>query len=339
MATATPTATDDTMRAIWADDYGAPKDVLRVRTVPRPSTAGGKLLIRVLSMSTHAGDWHLIRGTPYLIRLVFGGIRKPRLNIAGCEMCGIVESIPEGHTEFSVGDCVFGDVSACGFAAFAEYIAAPPDAVARKPDNVSADQAAACATSAIAALQAVRDHAAVTAGSRVLINGASGGVGSYAVQLAKHFGAHVTAVCHGRKAAVVKSFGADEIVDYTERDVVNCGQKFDAIVDAASFRSPTEYAPVLQRNGRYVMIGGDTRRLFQMMVAGPWIALTVGASAKFVETKPTKKDLNELASLMEEGAIVPFIDKTFEFEQIPEAIAYVEDRKVVGKVAIRVQSS
>lgn len=327
------------MRAMWADEYGAPCDVLHMKNVPKPVTTEDKIVVRVLAVTTHAGDWHLIRGTPYLIRLIFGGLRKPKINIPGCEVCGIVDEIPETHTEFEVGDCVFGDVSECGFGAFAEFIAVPPSALVKKPQRVSVFQAAACTTSALAALQAVRDHGAVKEGARVLVNGASGGVGSYAVQIAKHFGAHVTAVCHEKKIPVVMSFGADTTVDYTKEDVVKLGEKFDVIIDAACFRSPFEYVPILEKHGQYLMIGGDTPRLFQMMVVGPWISLTSGgAKAKFIETKPKKEDLITLSNMLEDGSLVPHIDKTFEFENLPEAIAYVEDRKVVGKVAIRVQS-
>lgn len=337
MTTATANTTE-TIRAMWADEYGAPNEVLHMKSISKPGTDGGKVVVRVLAVSTHAGDWHLIHGTPYLIRLIFGGLRRPKVNIPGCEMCGVIDAIPENHTEFAIGDCVFGDVSGCGFGAFAEFIAVPPQALVKKPDNVSVFQAAACATSALAALQAVRDHGAVAKGAKVLINGASGGVGSYAVQIAKHFGAHVTAVCQESKVPVVKSFGADVVIDYTKQDVVKSGQKFDVIVDTACFRSPFEYVPIIEKNGRYLMVGGDTSRLFQMMVAGPWISMTSGVSAKFVDTKPKKEDMLMLRNMLEDGSLVPYIDKTFAFEDLPQAVTYVEDRKVVGKVAIQVQT-
>lgn len=327
----------ETVRAIWADDYGAPEQVLKVKEIPKPTVSDGKLLVRVLATSTHAGDWHLVRGTPYLIRLIFGGIRKPKIHIPGCEMCGRIEQLPDSNSEFSVGDIVFGDLSGSGFGSFSEYVTVPAHAVVRKPDHVPISHAAACATSALAALQAVRDYANVSSTSTVLVNGASGGVGHYAVQIAKNLGAHVTAVCQTRKMDTVRQFGADDVIDYTENDIIQMGVKYDVVIDAAAFRSPFDYVRILNKGGKYIMVGGDTGRFFQMMYAGPWISMSSGVSAKFFESKPNQKDLATLRDMLDDGSLVPHIDKTFSFEETPQAVAYVEQRKVTGKVVIQVE--
>lgn len=363
------------MRAICNEKYGAPREVLKLKRVKRPALEAGRVLVRIRAASTHAGDWHLIRGTPFFIRLMFGGVFTPGIRIPGCEMSGIVEEVAEDVRElFQVGDEVFGDLSANGasFGAFAEYVSVPAGVLVSKPSNVSAEQAAAACTSALTALQAVRDAVNIqesknTAGEssseggnsndngkesnqshgksqvlRVLVNGASGGVGCFAVQLAKSFGAHVTAVCHPSKAHVVSSWGADAVVDYTAEDVTKTqanndeSNKFDAVIDAACFRSPLEYVRVMKKGGRLIVIGGATSRFFQTMVMASWMSRRYGVHISCLESKPNQKDLLYIRDALASGVIVPHIDKVFTLEQTAEAVAYVEERKVTGKVVITI---
>lgn len=329
-----PVPADNEMLAIHTDSYGPPREVLHLKTLPRPILRSQTVLIRILSASTHAGDWHLIRGTPFFIRLLFGTARKPTIHIPGSDMCGLIEAVSPDVTALAVGDVVFADLSDSGFGAFAQYVVAPANVLVKKPENVSPRHAAASCTSAVAALQTVRDIANVQPGHAVLVNGASGGVGSFAVQIAKAFGATVTAVCRKEKAGAMTTIGADKVVVYETTDVSKAEERYDVVVDTACFRSPFEYLPIVKKGGTYAMVGGATSRFLQMMVVGSWISMTRGVTAKFVETKPNVEDLNTIRDMLQSGKICPLIDRSFSLEQVADAISYVEDRKVTGKVTI-----
>lgn len=329
-----PEARAPQMRAMRMTEYGAPHDVLRLETVPRPAPAAGEVLLRVRAAAAHAGDWHLIRGTPFFVRLLFGRPTRPTIATPGCEVSGVVEAVGRGVAGVAVGDAVFGDLSGAGFGAFAEYVCAPAAAVVKVPEGVTHRQAAASCVSALAALQALRDVAKVREGQSVLVNGASGGVGSFAVQMGKAFGARVTAVCRKEKMEAMRRIGADEVVDYAETDVVAAEGRYDAVIDAACFRPPLDYAKILNKAGTYVAVGGGTGRFMQTMVFGGLMSVGRGVAIKALESKPKKEDFVAIAEMLEQGKIVPLIDRSYSLEEVADAIKYVEDRRVTGKVTI-----
>ena len=331
------------MKAIVQTEYGSP-DVLTLAEVEKPAVTDNGVLVRVHATSVNAGDWHLMRGSPFLARLVFG-LRKPKLRTLGMDVAGRVEAVGQNVTEFRPGDEVFGDISECGFGAFAEYVCVPQDALVIKPDNITFEQAATVPAAALTALHGLRKCGQLQAGQRVLINGASGGVGSFAVQIAKAFGAEVTAVYSSQKMEMMRftkgeastTIGADHIIDYTQTDVTKNSQPYDLILDAAAYRSVFDYLPILTRTGTYVLVGGSTTRLFQVMLfLGPLISLMSRRKVKCFVVRPNQADLIILRDLLEAGKIVPFIDRSYPLSEVPIAIRYVEERHVRGKVAISI---
>ena len=325
----------DKMKAIVQTEYGSP-DVLSLQEVDKPVVTDNGVLVRIRAASINAGDWHLMRGDPFLSRLMFGGILKPKIQILGFDIAGQVEAIGKDVTEFQVGDEVFGDLSECGFGAFAEYVCAIESALVLKPANTSFEQAATVPGAALTALQGLRDCGKIQSGQKVLINGASGGVGSFAVQIAKALGAEVTAVCSTNKVEMVRSIGADYIIDYTQADVTKNGQQYDLILDAAAYRSVFDYAPILKADGIYVLIGGSISRLFQVLLFGSVISRIMRRNVKCLMVKPDRSDLVILRDLIEAGKIVPFIDRTYSLRDVPAAIRQLEQRQVRGKIAISV---
>lgn len=323
-----------TMKAIAQTRYGSP-DVLRLQTVEKPMPKDDEVLINVQASSINAGDWHLMRGTPFLIRLMFGGLLKPTIRTIGTDVAGRIEAIGANVTQFHVGDEVFGDLSNRGFGGFAEYVCVSEDAIARKPNNVTLEAAAAIPAAALAALQALRDCGNLQPGQHVLINGASGGVGSFAVQMAKAWGADVTAVCHGSKMDMVRAIAPDHLIDYTQTDITQAEQKYDLIVDAAAYRPFSAYLPMLTPGGTYVVIGGATTSFFQAMILGRWTTQRQNGTVKCLAAAPNTTDLNTIRTMVEDGQITPQIDRCYSLEEVPEAIRYVEHRQVRGKVVIR----
>jgi NADPH:quinone reductase-like Zn-dependent oxidoreductase len=321
------------MKAIVQTEYGAP-DVLQLVEVSQPVLSDNGVLVQVYAASVNAGDWHLMRGTPFLARLVFG-IRKPKIQTIGFDVAGRVEAIGQRVTQFQPGDEVFGDLSQSGFGAFAEYVCAPEKALALKPTNLSFEAAATVPGAALTALQGLRDYGQIQAGQRVLINGASGGVGSFAVQIAKSFGAEVTGVCSTKKVEMVRSLGADQVIDYTQTDVTQQQQRYDLILDAAAFRSFFDYRSILTPRGTYVLVGGSTVRLFQVLLLGGLFSKKQGQKVKGVVVKTNQADLLLLKQMVEAGQIVPYVDRCYSLSEVPAAIRYVEQRQVQGKVAIR----
>lgn len=321
------------MRAIVQTEYGS-TDVLSLKEVDKPIVPDNGVLVRVHAASVNSGDWHLMRGTPYLIRLMFGGLRKPKIKILGFDVAGRIEAVGKDVTQFKPGDEVFGDLSECGFGAFAEYVCATEKALVLKPVTTTFEEAATVPGAALAALQGLRDVGQIQSGQKVLINGASGGVGSFAVQIAKAFGAEVTAVCSTKKMDMVRSLGADRVIDYTQADVTQTGQHYDLILDAAAYRSVFDYLPVLTSEGTYVLVGGSTARFFQVMFLGSWISRISHRRVKCLASKPNQKDLITLRDLMVAGKIAPFIDQCYNLSEVPAAIRHLEQRQVLGKVAI-----
>lgn len=338
--TSESTSAPSTMRAFISSGFGAPRTVLSLHPdEPLPTPRPGHVLVRVRAVAVHGGDWRLIRGTPFLIRLLFGHVRIP-----GCELSGIVESVGPSVSRFQPGDRVMADASESGFGAFANFVSVSENSMTKLPSNVDFRSAAAIVTSALAALQAIRFVGGVTSHDHVLVTGASGGVGHYVIQLARQAGAHVTGVCRDDKADTVRALGAQEVCNWdkllsqssssTNRTEV---KPYTVIIDAACYQHPHNLiGPLLRREGRYVLVGGESGLFFRAM-AFSWIwQRRFGVKAGVLASKPTVKDLEELVGMLERREIVPHIDSVFKFEQLVDAIEHIENRKVVGKVVVDV---
>ena len=327
------------MKAIVQSEYGS-ADVLRLEELEKPTVAENEVLVRGHGAGVHAGDWHLMRATPFLIRLIFGGILKPKMKTIGTDVAGRVEAVGKNVQQFQPGDEVFGDLSECGFGAFSEYISVPETALVYKPTNLSFEEAATVPVSGLAALQALRDYGDIQSGQKVLINGASGGVGSFAVQLAKGFGAEVTAVCSTSKVEMVKSLGADHVVDYTQSDPTKPTEPYDLVVDAAAYRPFSDFLDAVTTGGTYVMVGGATSEFFRSMFLGSFVdrfkAKASRRRVKCLASKPNQDDLTVLKDWIEAGKLKPFVDRAYPLEEVPQAIRHLEERQVKGKVAISV---
>jgi NADPH:quinone reductase-like Zn-dependent oxidoreductase len=323
------------MKAIVQTKYGSP-DLLNLVDVEQPVAPDQGVLVRVHATSVHAGDRHLMRGSPFLIRFMFGGILQPKIKILGTDVAGTVESVGKDVTQFQPGDQVYGDLSECGFGAFAEYVGVPAAALALKPTNSSFEEAATIPVSALAALQGLRDVGQLQPGHKVLINGASGGVGSFAVQIARAFGAEVTALCSTKKMEMVRSIGANQVIDYTQTDVTKNGQQYDLILDMAAYRSVFDYLPILSPRGTYVLVGGSTARLFLGLLFGSWISRISRRQVQCQVSKPNQADLGVLKDLIESGKVKPLIDRHYHLSEVPTAMRRLEQGEVCGKVAISV---
>ncbi len=324
-----------TMAAMVQDRYGEAEDVLRMEQIDRPQIGAGDVLVRVHAAGLDKGAWHLMSGLPYPVRLV-AGIRAPKNRVRGMELAGRVAAVGQDVTGFKVGDEVFG----IGDGTFAEYAAAKQDKIAPKPKELSFEQAAAVGVSACTALQAVRDHGRVQPGQQVLIIGASGGVGTFAVQIAKAFGAVVTGVSSPSKVDLVRSIGADHVIDYTLSDVTDGQQRYDVILDIGGNRSLTALRRALTPRGTLVVIGGETGgrwlagsdRQLRAMALSPFIGQTLGT---FIATESTE-DLIVLAKLIESGTVRPIIDRTYPLAEVPAAIRHMQDGLARGKVVITI---
>lgn len=320
------------MKAIVRDSYGSP-DVLRLTEVPPPAIGEDQVLVRVYAASANAGDWHLLRGTPLPLRLAFG-LRTPRVKVIGTDIAGRVEAVGRRVTQFRPSDEVFGELSRSGFGAYAEFVAAPEHALVLKPTNLTFAEAATLPTAGCTALQGLR-KARIDSAQRVLINGASGGVGTFAIQIARSFGAEVTAVCSPRNIELVRSLGADRVIDYTRDDFADDGPRYEAILAANGDRSIWDYKRALNANGRYAMTGGSNRQLTEALLLGPLLSLGRQRFGNVLVT-PTHADLLVLRELCESGQVKPVIDRTFPLSEVPSAVRYVEDGQARGKVVVAV---
>jgi NADPH:quinone reductase-like Zn-dependent oxidoreductase len=323
------------MKAIVQDVYGS-ADVLKLRDIARPEPGDGDVLIRVRAAGVDQGVWHLMTGLPYLVRLFGYGLKKPKVPVRGREVAGVVEAVGSGVTRFAAGDEVYGTCDG----SFAEYACAKEDKLARKPVGLSFEEAAAAPISGVTALQAVRDAGQVTVGQKVLILGAGGGVGSYAVQLAKAFGAEVTGVCSTGKVELVRSLGADAVIDYTTSDIAGAGKLYDLIIDTAGNRPLSVLRRLLVPKGTLVIVGGEGGGKltggFERSLVAPLVALVSGQKFKGLVAKETHLDLEALASLIESGSVKPAVDKVFPLAEAPAAIQYLRDGQARGKVVVRV---
>ncbi|WP_214413520.1 NAD(P)-dependent alcohol dehydrogenase [Sphaerisporangium fuscum] len=326
------------MKAFAQRSYGPP-DVLELTDVGTPVPRADEVLVRVRATSVQPYDWHLMRGEPYIARLMPGGpgLFRPAIAILGADVAGVVEAVGDDVTEFRPGDEVYAMPKQGGFA---EYVCVREGELAPKPGNLSFEQAAAVPLAALTALLAVRDQGRIQPGQSVLVNGASGGVGTFAVQLAKAFGAKVTGVCGTRNLGLVRSLGADEVVDYTEEDFTRDGRRYDLLVDIAGGHGGSACRRALTREGTYVSVGGPAGRwlqpvghVFAALAAGPFVPQRV-AMADVVRCTENKRNLLTLTELIETGKITPVIDRCYPFEDVPAAVAYQEAGHATGKVVV-----
>jgi len=327
------------MKAVVRCDYGLAN--LKLEDVEKPVPDDDQILVKVHAVSVNPYDWHFVEGTPYVMRTFGVGLRKPKEIRLGVDFSGTVEGVGKNVTQFKPGDEVFGGRDG----AFAQYVCRRAiGAVAPKPAGLTFEQAASINIAGITALQGVRDKGKLQPGQKVLINGASGGVGTFAVQIAKSFGAEVTGVCSTRNVELVKSLGADHVIDYTKEDFTKGDQRYDVILDNVGNHSLSEYRRLLTPNGTYVLIGGGGVNE-QGLLGGLANALKAAVYSKFVKQKmgmmmadPSTKDLTLLADMMQSGKIKPVIDRTYKsLSEIPEAIRYVEEGHARGKVVITVE--
>jgi NADPH:quinone reductase-like Zn-dependent oxidoreductase len=332
-----PVASNDSnaMKAILYRCYGSP-DVLKLEETPKPTPAADELLVRVHAASVNPLDWHYMTGSPYIMRLG-AGLGAPKDPRMGVDFAGTVEAVGQHVTRFKPGDEVFGGRDG----AFAEYVTVRETrAVALKPPNMSFEQAAALPIAGITALQALRDKARVHAGQKVLINGASGGVGTFAVQIAKSLGAEVTGVCSTRNLQMVRSIGADHVIDYTREDFTKGTQHYDVIVDNVGTHSVTEYERVLSPNGVYVMIGSTTPGNWfgwlELPIAAKLLSPFTSQKLGMMLADLNQKDLNVLGELMQSGKLTPVIDRSYKLSEVPAAIRYLQAGHARGKVVITV---
>jgi len=329
-------AQGDTMKAIVYCEYGSP-DVLKLVDIAKPVPNDDQLLIKVRAASVNPYDWHFIEGTPKLMRLM-AGLRKPADTRIGGDVAGQIEAVGKNVTRFKPGDEVFGICNG----SLAEYCVGR-SSLAAKPENMTFEQVASVPVAALTALQGIRDHGKVQAGQKVLINGASGGVGTFAVQIAKTFGAEVTGVCSGRNVDMVRSLGADHVIDYTKDDFTKSGERYDVILDNVGTQPLAGFQRVLKPNGILVMIGGGgpnegqwigpMARPVKAMLMSPFTSQKIG----MMMAKPNKDDLAILADLMQSGKVKPVIDRTYKLSDVPEAIRYLEQGHARGKVVITVE--
>jgi NADPH:quinone reductase-like Zn-dependent oxidoreductase len=317
------------MKAIRYRKYGPP-NVLALEEVDKPVPVDDQVLVKIKAASINSWDWDMIRGEPFIVRL--WGMFKPKYQIPGADIAGVVESVGKSVTKFKVGDRVFGDLADCGWGGFAEYKCAPEIALALIPDGVTFEQAATIPQAGMMALQSVRDKGLLQPGQAVLFNGAAGGVGTFAIQLAKSIGATVTAVDSGDKFDLLKSLGADYMIDFRKEDFTKNGQQYDLIVDVVSNRSLSAYKNSLRPQGKFLMIGGTMKAIFQAMVLSRLVSTKEKALGMMAYE--INKDLEYMATLVKNGNLIPIIDKVYPLDKTVAAFQYYAEGKVKGKIVI-----
>lgn len=325
------------MKAVVYEEYGS-TDVLELKELDKPTPKADEVLIKIYAAAVTAGDVIVLKGEPFVTRFATG-LLKPKNTIPGKEMAGRVEAVGENVTQFQPGDEVYGDLSVANWGAFAEYVSVPENAIALKPANLTFEQAAAVPESAVVALQGLRNKGKIQPGQKVLINGASGGVGSYAVQIAKAFGAEVTAVCSTRNTDMVRSLGADHVIDYTRKDFTQNGHRYDLILAANGYHPISDYRRALSPEGIYVATGGSMAQSLQATMLGPFISMTGSKKMGGMLVKPNQDDLILLKDLLESGQVVPVIDRCYPLSEIADAFRYVGEGHARGKVVITVEQN
>lgn len=313
------------MKAIVYTKYGSP-DVLHLKDVEKPTPKEDEVLVKIKASSINRADLYMLKGEPFMLRFE-AGLQKPKRIILGADIAGQVEAVGKNVKDFKVGDEVFGDISANGWGGFAEYVSVKENALVAKPIHITFEEAAAVPMAAVTALQALLDKGQIQQNQHVLIHGASGGVGTWAVQIAKSFGTHVTAVCSTRNIELMRSLGADAVIDYTKEDFSQSGKQYDLIIGANGNRSLADYKRALTPNGIYVCTGGSMKQIFSALIFG-------NKQIKSLTSKPNKKALMFLSDLLATGKIKPVIDKTYPLREVAEAFRYFESGKVKGKVVV-----
>jgi NADPH:quinone reductase-like Zn-dependent oxidoreductase len=324
------------VKAIVRDTYGSP-DVLELTDIDKPEPADDEVLLRVHAASVNPADWHILRGAPYIARIEFG-LRKPKDRVLGCDVAGHIEAVGKKVTMLQPGEEVFGSPFMHGLGAFAEWVCISEDLLAPKPAALSFEQVAAVPLAALTALQGLRDQGRIAPGHKVLIIGASGGVGTFAVQIAKSFDAEVSGVCSTRNVEMVRALGADHVIDYTKEDFTQSGQKYHLVFQLAGTLSPSECRSALTSNGNLVLSSGESEgrwigpvdRVIKGLVLSPFVSQKM---ASFT-VKPNREDLQLLKQFIEDGTLTPEIDRTYPLAQVPEAIRYLEEGHARGKVVI-----
>ncbi|MBS4205112.1 NAD(P)-dependent alcohol dehydrogenase [Lederbergia citrea] len=322
------------MKAIVCNKYGSP-DVLKLKEIEKPSPLENQVLVKVHTASLNFGNLVLLKGKPFLARFAFGLLR-PKYSIPGGDIAGIVEAVGKEVKQFQPGDEVFGDLSGCGWGGFAEYVTVPEYALVLKPSNISFEEAAATPMASVTALQGLRNKGKIKSGKKVLINGASGGVGTFAVQIAKSFGAEVTGVCSTRNIEILQSIGADQIIDYTKEDFTEKEERYDLILGVNGSHSISAYKRVLKPNGNFVHVGGAESQLFQALVLGPFISMTGSKKMSSLLQRANQKDLIYVKELLEDGKVKPVIDKRYKLSEVSEAFKYFQEGHAQGKVVLTV---
>ena len=320
------------MKAIVYTKYGSP-DVLQFKEVEKPEPKDNQVLVKVHAASANALDWRRFEFSPILARLVEGGLLKPKDTSMGADVAGRVEAVGKSVTQFKPGDAVFGVAKG----AFAEYVCAAEHKLALKPDNISFEVAAAVPVAAFTALQALRDKGRIQPGQKVLINGASGGVGTFAVQIAKVFGAEVTAVCSTRNLDIARSIGADHVIDYMREDFTKNGQHYDLILAVNGYHPILDYRRALSPEGICISVGGSFTQIFEGMLLGRLLSKFGSKKLDFMGIATTdQRDLGIIRELLETGKVVPVIDRCYPLNEVPEALRYLVEEHAKGKVVITV---
>ncbi|MCX6133325.1 MAG: NAD(P)-dependent alcohol dehydrogenase [Ignavibacteriales bacterium] len=318
--------------------YGSP-DVLQFKEVEKPTPKDDEVLVRIHAASVNMYDWHLLTADIFVVRLMGGGLLRPKHPIPGADIAGRIEAAGSNVKQFRPGDEVFGDISACGDGGFGEYVAVPESSLALKPTNLTFAEAAAVPMAANTALQGLRDYGQIQQGQKVLIQGASGGVGTFAVQIAKSFGAEVTAVCSTRNLEQARSLGADHVIDYTKEDFTRSGQQYDLILAVNGYHPLSDYKRALTPQGIYVMAGGTGAQIFQAILLGPWMSKTGGKKMGGVTGRPKQEDLVFMKGLLEAGRVVPVIDRRYPLSETADALRYLGEGHARGKIVITMEHS
>jgi NADPH:quinone reductase-like Zn-dependent oxidoreductase len=320
------------VKAVVYTRYGPP-EVLGLKEVAKPTPRDDEVLVKVRAVSVNRSDWEGLRGKPLYARI--GGLLKPRQQILGSDVAGRVEMAGRNVRRFQPGDEVFGDILP-RLGGFAEYVRARESALALKPAGMTFEEAAAIPQAAVIALQGIRDKGRVQPGQKVLINGAGGGAGTFAVQLAKLYGAEVTGADNTGKLDLMRSLGADHVIDHTREDFTNNGERYDLILDVVAHRSVFAYKRALRPNGSYLLAGGSVATIFQILLLGPWIRATTGKRIRILAIRPNTEDVDFTKDLIEAGKVAPVIDRTYPLSEVPDAIGYVGEGHAKGKVVVTV---
>ena len=321
------------MKAIVYTEYGTP-DVLLLNEVAQPTPKDDEVLVRVYATALNFSDWGLLRGN---FRLFGFGLLRPKHHILGADIAGRVEAVGKDVKDFRPGDEVYGDLSWSGRGGLAEYVCAPESMLAHKPSNLSFELAAAVPMAAGVALQALRNRGQVQSGQNVAVSGASGGVGTFAVQIAKAYGAHVTAITSTKNLDTARVVGADQVIDYTEEDFTANGHRYDLILAANGYHRLSHYRRVLTPNGKYVMTGGSGTQMMEAMLFGPFVSLTSKQQVGNLLYRPKKEDLMRLKELIEAGKVVPVVSKIFPLHEAAEAFRFYGAGHVSGKIVISIE--